>query len=222
MRFLAVFWVAGCFFLLPLHLFCANTPIFFSFISDDGRYNFEGGFSVEADADVVWSVLTDYNHVSSFVSNMHSRVKKDDGNDLLVEQDAGGGFLIIQEHIKALLAIHEEPFQSISFNDVSHKNFELYSGVWDLQPDTIAGQIKVTYELQATRDKSTPNFLTADLFSNSLGDLLSETQREIYKRQLRKEKNALEEARKMSVVAPTTSVTAYPTAVQGDSQVSKH
>jgi hypothetical protein len=221
MKFFFVFWVAGCFFLLNTHFSHANTPVFFSFISDDGRFNFEGGFFVKADVDVVWSVLTDYNHVSSFVSNMHSRVKKDDGNDLLVEQDAGGGFLIIQEHIKALLAIHEEPFQSISFNDVSHKNFELYSGVWDLERDTIAGQIKVTYKLQATSDKSTPSFLTADLFSDSLGDLLSETQREIYKRQLQKEKNNLEEVRKSSDVIPTVTVTARSTAVQGDSKGSK-
>jgi len=218
MKFPIVFWAACCFFLLSTHFSQANSPVFFSFISDDGRYNFEGGFSVKADADVVWSVLTDYNHVSSFISNMHSRVKKDDGNDLLVEQDAGGGFLIIQEHIKAFLAIHEEPLQSISFNDVSHKNFQLYSGVWHLQPDSIMGEIKVTYELQAKRDKSTPSFLTADLFSGSLGDLLSETQREISKRQLRKDKNTIEKIRKSSTVIPTVSAMVSKTVVQGNTQ----
>jgi hypothetical protein len=221
MRFLQYFVVVSFLFLLNVPFSQANTPVFFIFISDDGRYNFEGGFSVKADTDVVWSVLTDYNHVSSFVSNMHSHVKKDDGNDLLVEQDAGGGFLIIQEHIKALLAIHEEPFQSISFNDVSHKNFELYSGVWNLQPDPITGGVKVTYELQAARDKNTPNFLTADLFSGSLGDLLSETQSEISKRQLRKDKSVMEAMRKLETVFPTPTVTVTPTVVQGMSPVLK-
>ncbi len=210
MRFFFVLEIA-VFFLLNISFVQANTPVFFTFISDDGRYNFEGGFSVKADMDVIWNVLTDYNHVSSFVSNMHSRVKKDDGNDLLVEQDAGGGFLIIQEHIKALLTIHEEPLQSISFNDVSHENFELYSGVWHLQQDKGTDEVKVTYELQATRDKNTPVFLTSDLFSGSLGDLLFETQREISKRQLRKEKKAMETILKFSTVTPTDLVTASPT-----------
>ena len=122
------------------------------------------GSTVKADADVVWDVLTDYNHVSNFISNMHSHIQKKDGNDLTVEQDAGGGFLFIQEHLKALLTIHEEPLQSISFNDVSHKAFELYSGLWRLQPDTASGEIKVTYELQATRNKKTPNFFNLRSF----------------------------------------------------------
>jgi|SRR5665213_270016 len=213
MRFLAVFLVASSLFLLDVNFSHSNTPVFFTFISEDGRYNFEGGFTVKADMDVVWNVLTDFNHVSNFVSNMHSRVKKEDGNDLMVEQDAGGGFLIIQEHIKALLDIHEEPLQSISFNDVSHKDFELYSGVWHLQPDPVLDEIKVTYELLAARNKNTPNFLTMDLFSGSLGDLLSETQKEISKRQLRKDKTIIEVARKLGTVVPTP-LAAFIPAVQ--------
>jgi hypothetical protein len=221
MRFLRYFAAANFLFFLNVHFSQANKPVFFIFISDDGRYNFEGGFSVKADTDVVWSVLTDYNHVSGFVSNMHSHVKKEDGNDLMVEQDAGGGFLIIQEHIKALVAIHEEPLQSISFNDVSHKNFKLYSGVWNLQPNPVTGEIKVTYEIQATRDKNTPSFLTGDLFSGSLGDLLSETQSEMSKRQLKKDRSVMEIMRKLETVVPTPSVTVTPTIVQGVSSLLK-
>jgi len=199
-------------FLLAISSFSwADTPVSFSFISEDGRYNFDGSFLIKADMDVVWDVLTDYNHVSNFISNMHSKVKKRDGNDLMVEQDAGGGFLFIQEHLKATLDIHEEPQQSISFNDVSHKAFELYSGVWHLQADPATGEVKVIYDLQATRSKATPDFLTSDLFSGSLGDLLNETQREIAKRQVRKDKTALEAARRLATAVPTVVLTSNPT-----------
>jgi len=220
MRFLTILlsFLLG-FLLLGVRFSWANTPVFFTFLSEDGRYNFDGGFTVKADPDVVWDVLTDYNHVSNFISNMHSRIKKTDGNDLIVEQDAGGGFLFIQEHLKALLTIHEEPLQSISFNDVSHKAFELYSGLWRLQPDPASGEIKVTYELQATRNKKTPDFLTSDLFSGSLGDLLNETQREISKRQARKDKINLELAKKMATALPTPLPS--PTSVSPSSPVSK-
>jgi hypothetical protein len=214
MRFPPIFLTVFLgFLLIGVNSSWANTPIFFTFISEDGLYNFDGGLTVKADMDVVWDVLTDYNHVSNFISNMHSHIKKQDGNDLIVEQDAGGGFLFIQEHLKALLAIHEEPLQSISFNDVSHKAFELYSGVWRLQLDQATGEVKVTYELQATRNKNTPSFLTSDLFSGSLADLLNETQREVLKRQARKDKAALELGRKLATAVPTQVITATLTPV---------
>jgi hypothetical protein len=120
-----------------------------------------------------------------------------------VEQEAGGGFLIIQEYVKALLAVHEEPFQTVSFNDVSHKDFEIYSGVWHLQPDSSTGEIKVIYELLTIRNKKTPSFLTADLFGDSLGDLLFDTQKEMLKRQLKKDKKAQETVRSTMTAAPT-------------------
>lgn len=221
MRFALIFSPLLSFFLILSSSSWANTPVYFTFVSEDGRYNFDGSFTVKADPEVVWDVLTDYNHVSNFVANMHSHIKKTDGNDLIVEQDAGGGFLFIQEHIKALLAIHEEPLQSVSFNDVSHKAFELYSGVWHLQPSLTPGEIKVTYELQATRNVKTPNFLTSDLFSGSLGDLLSETQREIDKRQGRKDKLALEAARRLAKMSPTPVMTPHPVTITQSLQNSK-
>jgi hypothetical protein len=206
MRFLHL--VSIIFLLTTSSFSWANTPVSFAFISEDGRYNFDGSFSIKADMDVVWDVLTDYNHVSNFISNMHSRIKKRDGNDLMVDQDAGGGFLFIQEHLRATLDIHEEPLQSISFNDVSHKAFELYSGVWHLQTDPATGEVKVTYHLQATRSKATPDFLNSDLFSGSLGDLLNET-----KRQIRKDKSVLEMAKRSATAVPTALLKPSPTAL---------
>jgi hypothetical protein len=221
MSFQRVFWIVlVCLFFLNTGMARANTPVFFTFNSDNGCYNFEGSFGAKADMDVVWSVLTDYKHVSNFISNMNSHVKKESGNDLLVEQEAGGGFLIIQEHVKALLEVHEDPFQSVSFNDVSHRDFKLYSGVWHLLPDALTGEVKVTYELLAARNKKTPGFLTADLFGGSLGDLLDQTQREISKRQLRKEKKAQETAHKSATAAPTPIGSPVPTAVKGPALVS--
>jgi hypothetical protein len=80
----------------------------------------------------------------------------------------------------------------------------------------------VTYELLAARDKNTPRFLTGDLFSGSLDDLLSETQKEISKRQLHKDKLVLEAPRKFEIaVVPTPLATAVPTAVQDSSRVSE-
>jgi ribosome-associated toxin RatA of RatAB toxin-antitoxin module len=184
----------------------AETPVFFTFISEDGHYNFDGGFSIKADPSVVWDVLTDYNHYNRYIANIKARVVQGKpGDDLLVDQDAGGGFLFIQEHIKARLDVHQVPEQSISFQDVDHKQFALYAGVWTIQPDPSNGEVKVAYVLQAARNKATPDFLTSDLFGGSIGDLLNEMKVEMARRQARKDKNDADEAKKTATPLKPTA-----------------
>ncbi len=180
--------------LLLVLFFCnkhswAEKPVFYAFTSEDGHYNFDGGFSIKADPSVVWDVLTDYNHYNRYISNIKAKViREKPGEDLIVEQDAGGGFLFIQEHIKARLDVHEVAEQSISFQDIDHEHFLLYAGVWTLRFDPEQDEVVVGYALQATRSPQTPKFLTSDLFGSSLGDLLSEMKKEMVRREAKREK----------------------------------
>lgn len=166
----------------------ADSPVFYSFTSESGHYNFEGGFNIKADPSVVWDVLTDYNHYNHYINNLKAKVVRDKpGEDLVVEQDAGGGFLFIQEHIKARLDVHEVAEQSISFQDIDHTHFTLYAGVWTLRFDPEQDEVSVGYALEATRSPQTPRFLTSDLFGSSLGDLLSEMEKEMVRRESKRE-----------------------------------
>jgi hypothetical protein len=133
---------------------------------------------------------------------MHSHVIKRQANDLLVDQVAGGGFLFINMTIEATLLIHEEPLQAIYFADIDHKHFARYEGVWTITAEP-EGEVQVTYHLEAQRNQGTPDFLTADLFCGSLGDLLAETRREIKRRQAK----VLQEATPTPSSAPIPSPT---------------
>ena len=162
----------------------AARPVYFIFQQKDAAtYQFDGGFDAEVDPQTAWEVLTDYNHISDFVSNMRSHVLKRQGNDLLIDQTAGGGFLFINMTVQATLLIHEEPMRAIYLQDIEHKNFADYEGVWTLAPETGGPGVQVTYHLDAQRNLQTPDFLTADLFCGSLGDLLTEMRREMKRRQ---------------------------------------
>ena len=163
----------------------------FTFRQKLDHYDFNGAFNVTADPQVVWQVLTDYNHFSNFISNMHCHIRQQDGNDLLVQQTVGGGFLFIREEIKGLLKVHEDPFTALSLREISQKSFKLYQGLWKIKPDPSGNSAVVTYELEAEKNSFTPHFVTADLFRQSTEDLMVEMKREIERREVKKQKEAL-------------------------------
>src|SRR5580658_2267363 len=181
--------VAAALFVGANHPVCAEEPVYFSFLSDRGYYRFDGGFYVKADPQIVWDVLSDFDHYSRYISNMHCRVRQRDGDSLLVDETVGGGFLFIQETIKSRLDVQMEPLKSIVFTDTDQKTFNSYEGEWKILSPSQDGEIKVTYGLKVERGIKTPGFLTTDLFGGSQGDLLSQMQREILKRQAKLEKD---------------------------------
>lgn len=179
-------------------LFAAD-PVFYAFQAEQGHYQFEGGFTVKAEPQVIWDVLTDFDHYSSYISNMHCHVRQKDTDGLLVDQTVGGGFLFIQENIHSRLYIQEDPMNALTFTGVDRKAFDAYGGGWRILPLLSDGSVKVMYEVDLQKGKKTPGFLTSDLFSGSQGDLLGEMRREILKRQARLDKDRLKtvkEARK--------------------------
>src|SRR5258708_2554347 len=155
----------------------------FTFRQAGDQFDFKGPFTVDADQQTAWDVLTDYNHFSKFIANVNCHVRQQDGNDLLVEQTVGGGFLFIREEVKGLLKVHEEPLNVLSLQEVSQQHFQLYQGIWKIQPDLSAKTIRITYDLTAQKNPHTPHFVTADLFRQSSEDLMVEMKREIERRQ---------------------------------------
>lgn len=63
-----------------------------------GIYQIEGILKVAATPHRAWAVLTDYDHMSTFLSSMtHSKVLKRNGHELLLEQSAVGSVLIFKK-----------------------------------------------------------------------------------------------------------------------------
>ena len=183
MKNLKLFWTTCLTVFLAASAGFAEDAVSMAYNEGWGHYNVEGCFSVEADRQTVWDVLTDYGHISQFVGNMKvSEVESRIDDDLILRQEAEGGFLFFTQRIRLLLNVHEVPLRSIRFTDISHKDFYFYQGSWQLEPSSDGRGTEVTYRLDAEQNFSAPAFLASDAVKGGAQDLLNSVRREILQR----------------------------------------
>ena len=111
---------------------------------------------------------------------MRGHIRSQKGDDLLVHQVATGGFLFFTVSVTALLKVHEDPIQSIDFDDNSRKDFKCYAGSWNLLP--VPQGTQITYQLEAQKNKNTPGFVNGKVLHDTTRDLLNEVREEMERR----------------------------------------
>lgn len=144
-------------------------------------YEVAGGFTVDASSTAVWSVLTDYEGIPSFVSSIRtSRIRetREDGS-LLVEQKAVGGMFFLSRTAAILLEVRREP-GSLRFEDIGRESFWRYEGGWDAEeaPDGV----RVSYHLIAQPDFVAPSLLMSRAMKRGARELLEQVRAEIVRR----------------------------------------
>ncbi len=159
-----------------------NEPVNSAFVSQGEHYSFIGDFTIDADPAVIWEVLTDYAHIQNFVADFQLKVLKQEENYFLLQQTLGEGFLFIRFDVHATLEVHEQPWESIFVEDVSHKEFARFQNVWALQPDASGAGTKVTFMMDTVRNKHTPWYITPDVFRLGLKNFLKQYRYEIERR----------------------------------------
>ncbi len=148
---------------------------------DHGAYVLDGHFLAEVPVSIVWDVLTDYDHIADFVSSMEkSRVVKRTDGGFFVEQWAKGEFFLFSRSVYVLLNTQEKPYERISFEDTSHKDFGHYTGSWKLE-ETNEG-VLVRYNLNAKNNFTVPGFIKRRVMRRSALELLEQVRSEILKR----------------------------------------
>ncbi len=128
-------------------------------------YVITANFVVKSTTDVVWTVLTDYDNISSFVSSISlSRVKERKKDSLYIEQSGANKilpFFSIKVHL--LLKVVEDRFNGkIYFEDMLNKDFKSYNGVWELQNNS--SETLVTYYLKLQPKMFLPDFIAEKYF----------------------------------------------------------
>jgi hypothetical protein len=161
-------------------------PISFSAHEKDGVDEVKAQFYVRADAPIAWNVLSDYENIPKFVHTMKkSHIEKRCDENLLLTQEAEAGFLFITKKVHVLLKVHEIPGQSISFEDVSLKDFCFYQGSWNIK-SAPQGGVSVVYQLEAKKNFDAP--FAGDYMNGGVKDLITAVQKEIYLRQMQSQK----------------------------------
>ena len=145
-----------------------------------GTYSVRGELVTHAPLAVAWSVLTDYDHISSFVRSMKTSVseQRPDGR-LVVRQVAVAGLFPVRKTVHIELEVSEEAGRSIAFHDVLLRDFHTYAGAWDVTADSSG--TRVYYWLEASPKMFVP-FAGRSVMTRSARDLLSQVGAEIARR----------------------------------------
>jgi len=146
----------------------------------NGAYRIEGSFRVDARQAVAWSVLTDYDNLSSFVSSMRSSsAARPESGRLLVTQEAVGRAGPFSRTLHVVLEVTEEPPGRIEFRDVCGASFQSYAGAWTIDSDGAGA--RVTYTLEA-RPRSSPPFFARSILASNARGLLEQVRLEMLRR----------------------------------------
>jgi ribosome-associated toxin RatA of RatAB toxin-antitoxin module len=140
-----------------------------------------GSFVAPISTEAAWDVLSDYDHIPSFVSSMVSShaERKADGR-LLVHQTAVGGVFLLRRRMEVVLETHEEPGRRIAFRDVLAKDFESYAGAWGIAADS-AG-VQVTYRLEVEPRSAIARTFCRRTLRHTAEDLLAQVRAEMMRR----------------------------------------
>jgi uncharacterized membrane protein len=151
-------------------------------IETDGVYYVSTTFVVPQRPSVVLAVLTDYERIPEFLTDVKvSRVLEHRGDRTLVEQEAVARLLFFSRRIHLALQIVETP-GLIRFRDVSGKSFLRYEGAWRIVDDGHGA--RVTYELSALPTADVPATIVRRLLSRDVQKTIDQLTREIARRAL--------------------------------------
>ena len=145
-----------------------------------GTYSVRAVLQTEAPPEVAWSVLSDYDHIDTFVGSMRASTseRRPDGR-LFVRQVAAVGAFPLHKTVRVNLEVLEEQGRSIAFHDVLGQDFRTYAGAWEIGADS-TGTI-VQYWLEAAPKTFVP-FVGRSMMARGVRDLLAQVGTEIQRR----------------------------------------
>ena len=117
-----------------------------------------GQIEIPVSREIVWAVLTDYDHLEKFVPQIEeSRVllHLKDGR-VRVEQIAFQKFLFIKKRVRVVLDVVEEPPGRIAFSLVEG-DFRFYDGAWEMDLQQIP--LRLHFKLRVRPAFYVPDFL---------------------------------------------------------------
>lgn len=131
---------------------------------------------------LIWSTLTDYDHLAEFIPGMYvSKVIDRRGPAAIVEQHGEAGFLIFSYGIDVVVESAEYPPDLIEIHVVSG-NLRQLDGAYQLRPGELPGTWLLTWSGLIEPSLPVPSFLTVGLMRKNVEAQFSGMVAEIEKR----------------------------------------
>jgi len=150
--------------------------------SDEGVYSVEGSFDVLASSTEVWSVLTDYDHMTEFLPSItSSTVSGTASGFIIVHQTFVAKFLFFNHSADALFEVSLIPnLDTITFRDVLHTDFARCDGMWSIEPDEELTHVR--YSVRVIPGESAPHWIIRSVSRKMAVSLLEHLRTEMEKR----------------------------------------
>jgi ribosome-associated toxin RatA of RatAB toxin-antitoxin module len=140
----------------------------------------EARASLNAQVQIAWAVLTDYEHYAEFIPDLRSsQVLSRDGSVVIVEQKGVAGFFFFHFPLEVRLSVTEQPFERVTSQAIGG-DFKSLTGVYQLIPE--AGRLRVTYAGRLVPGFRLPPFLGVTIMRMAVQERFTALVREIVRR----------------------------------------
>ncbi len=159
---------------IPVEIFTQDTL--------DGSTYIHGKVTIPSAQHDVWSVITDYNEIESFISNVTDAQEiSRSGNSVVIYQKGEMRFLIFGKTVEVTLKVQEFPQDSFQF-EILDGPFHYYSGQWSLLTHSNAGSVELVYEAVVKPNFFAPRFLVKRVMQNEFRSSLEAIRTETFRR----------------------------------------
>jgi hypothetical protein len=144
---------------------------------EHGIFSVIARFHVPQPTSVALAVLTDYEHIPRFMSDIKaSRVLERTAGRAVVEQEGLSRFMMFSKRVHLVLDITEGP-DSVRFRDRCGRSFAAYEGAWTLVARD--GGADIVYELTADPSFSVPESLLKRLLRRDSARMIDSLRQEM-------------------------------------------
>ncbi len=134
--------------------------------SDDDIIHVQAQIFVAAPPRVAWEVLTDYEHIATFVPNMaSSHIISAPGEPLRVEQKGSTSFLLFTFPIEVVFEIDARSSRELHFHSISG-NLRDMTG--DYRIAAVSGGTRISYEARFKPDFWVPPLISVAIMRNEI------------------------------------------------------
>jgi hypothetical protein len=143
-------------------------------VTTENGYVVEASFISTAPVQIIWAVLTDYDHIAEFVPTIvESKFTPPDR----LHQEVRGHYWFIHKTVNLDLKIKETPYNKIEFETVtSSDDFKVYNGAWELKSDNV---VRISYTLIAEPNFFVPKQMLSEILTKETKIYIDSIQEEI-------------------------------------------
>jgi ribosome-associated toxin RatA of RatAB toxin-antitoxin module len=136
-------------------------------------YQIAANGTVAATPSLVWRILTDYEHLASYLPNLKSaRVLSRDGGKVIVEQLGAARYLFFSQPIRLTVQVHERAPDRIDISLIDG-DMKVYRASWELRPLPGAAGTRIVYNATIEPKFHVPGIVGLSVVRKDIAEMMA-------------------------------------------------